>query len=309
MDMDLQKMIRRAADIFLITGDGRPGLVIRLGLYLSAFLIVAGLSQRMRIELGGAANPLPEAARGAAFLAAAAGGLLIATALARRFLDRRPWKGVGWTNAVRGIPRMMLGWIAGCALIAILFGIEYALGWVRIEGYGLAGSGWGSIPDWIAGTVLADLTVGISEETAFRGYIFRNLGEDLPLWAAIPVTGGIFALMHGNISWGYFLGVALISTFFIFVRIGSGSLWFVAGFHAAWNWMQGKICGLGLSGRPDAVSVLRLRESGPEMFVGRGPAIEGGLIAIAVIAAAMLCARAYARRREPGLGWKSKLDD
>jgi membrane protease YdiL (CAAX protease family) len=308
MRPDLRRAIRRGAEIFLIAGDGRPGLCFRIGLYLFAFLIVIGLSQGMLAGFSGAADPLPEAAQGAAYFAAAVGGLLPATALARRFLDRRPWRGIGWTNARGGIPRMLSGWTAGCALIGVLFGIEYALGWVRIEGYGLAGLGLISILDWIAGTVLIALAVGITEETAFRGYVFRNLGEDLPLWAAIPVTGCLFARMHGSAGWGYFLGVVLISTFFIFVRIGSGSLWFAAGFHAAWNWMQSKVCGLGLGGRPEAVSVLRLRESGPALFIGRGTAIEGGLIAIAVVAAAALCAWAYARRRRPGWAWNTAWD-
>jgi membrane protease YdiL (CAAX protease family) len=298
---------RRIQDILFPTEDGRPGLFWRIAVYLLFFLIVIGFSQTA-LRQAGENSRLSDTAGGVLYLAAAAVGMLTVTALARRFLDRRPWRGIGMTRIDRGLPRLILGWAAGCALIAVLFAVEYAFGWIRIEGYGFAEGGWATARDRLAGAALVSLAVGITEETAFRGYIFQNLGEEFPLGLAVPAAGCIFALLHGDAGWGYFLGVILIGAFFSIARVGSGSLWFVIGFHGAWNWMQSKVCGLGMSGRPDAFSLLRIRESGPELFLGRGSAIEGGLTAIGLITTALICAWFYARRRHPGLAWGTRLD-
>ncbi|MBN1437768.1 MAG: CPBP family intramembrane metalloprotease [Anaerolineales bacterium] len=306
MDGTWNRLSRGLWSVFFITPEGRIGLFWRIAAGLFFFLIVAGLSQSALLRAD--ENPLfSETAKGALYLAAAAGGMLAATALARRLLDRRPWRGIGLTRVDRGLPLLLLGWTAGCALIALLFAVECSFGWMRIEGFGSAEAGWATALDKLAGAALVSLAVGMTEETAFRGYLFQNLGEEFPLWFAVPAAGCLFALLHGNAGWGYFLGVSLIGAFFCLTRLGSGSLWFVIGFHGAWNWAQSKVFGLGMSGRADPFSLLRIRETGPEVFLGRGAEIEGGLTAIGLIAAALICAWFYARRRHPGLGWGTRL--
>jgi membrane protease YdiL (CAAX protease family) len=308
MKLNRRQLSRQLQEAFLLTEDFRLGLVWRVAVYLFLFVIVIGISRAVWRNFDDMNFPLHEMAGGAIYFMAGTGGILAVTALVRKYLDRRPWRGIGLTRAAGGLPWMVLGWIAGCALIAVLFAVEYALGWVRIEGYGLAGFDREFALDWFIGTLVACLAVGVTEEIALRGYIFQNLGEQYPLWAASLATGWLFAAMHGDWGWGYFLGLVLISTFFILVRVGSGSIWFVIGFHGAWNWMQSGVCGLGLKYRPEAVSLIKVEETGPELWMGRGFAIEGGLIAIGIISAAMVCAWFYARRKRPGLTWNVKLD-
>ena len=49
------------------------------------------------------------------------------------------------------------------------------------------------------------------EEPLFRGIVFRGLAKSMPIWAAMAVSGFLFALIHVNAATFvplWFLGVA-----------------------------------------------------------------------------------------------------
>lgn len=86
--------------------------------------------------------------------------------------------------------------------------------------------------------------VGISEETMFRGVLFRGLRARLGLWASIWIGSAVFGLAHvlnalqtGNFAVAALQAVAafMTGTMFMALRLRTGSLYPVILLHAAWD--------------------------------------------------------------------------
>jgi membrane protease YdiL (CAAX protease family) len=307
--MNRQKFNEQIIETFTFTADRRLGLFWRLLVYLFLFMIVLGTTQRALVSLDERELSLPETIGGAFYLVAGSAGIIGITALSRRFLDRRPWQGIALPHIGKRIPQILLGWLVGCALIAVIFAVEYVLGWVGIEGNEVVTSGWGFVLDSLVGGVLLRFAVGVTEEIVFRGYVFQNLGEQYPVWLATLITGFLFAIVHGALEMGYLTGVVLISTFLIVTRLATRSLWFAIAFHGGWNWMQSQVLGIMHVNKPAyGHALLHLSQRGPGLFVGRAPLIEGGLIAIGLMIVALGVAWFYARRTRPAVTWNAYLD-
>ena len=306
--MNRQKFNEQIMETFVFTADRRLGLFWRLLIYLFLFMIVLGFAQRALVSLDERELPLPETIGGTFYLVAGSAGIIGITALSRRFLDRRPWQGIALPHVGKSILQILLGWLVGCALIALIFAIEYVLGWVRVEGNEVATSGWGYVLDSVVGGLFLRFAVGVTEEIAFRGYIFQNIGEQYPVWLATLITGLLFAIVHGVLEVGYLIGVVLISTFLIITRLATGSLWFAIAFHGGWNWMQSQVLGImHVNTPPYGHALLHLSQRGPELLVGRAPGIEGGLIAVALMVVALGGSWFYVRRMQPAVNWNVYL--
>ena len=140
--------------------------------------------------------------------------------------------------------------------------------------------------------ITSALMAAFMEEVLFRGIFFRWIEEFAGSWAALLVTSALFGLAHifnPQATW--------FSSFAIAVEAGlllggtymlTRSLWLPIGLHAAWNFTQGEIFGVPVSG--EAVhGLLRSRLSGPPMLAGGGFGLEGSLIAIVIATAAGIC--------------------
>jgi membrane protease YdiL (CAAX protease family) len=93
------------------------------------------------------------------------------------------------------------------------------------------------------------LVQGFPEELVFRGYMFRNLGGTLPLWATVAISSLIFGVMHvfssaGATTLGERLLYAVTITGFGLMlaacRTVSGTLWLGIGFHSGYDAFNGR---------------------------------------------------------------------
>jgi uncharacterized protein len=146
------------------------------------------------------------------------------------------------------------------------------------------------------------LTLGVSlvifilgaafEEAFFRGYLLQTLARAKLAWVAIAITSVFFATAHlGNkdanvVSTintalaGIWLGVAYLKT---------RNLWFPFGIHLMWNWFQGAIFGVEVSGITQFTTAPILREidSGPAWLTGETYGLEGGIACTIALIASM----------------------
>ncbi|MDU2993185.1 MAG: type II CAAX endopeptidase family protein [Clostridium sp.] len=128
--------------------------------------------------------------------------------------------------------------------------------------------------------------VGFAEELLSRGYIIGAMEvSSNNKWFAVMVSAVIFSLMHyGNNGFSLipFLNIFLVGILFGFMYVKTKSIWLSTGFHITWNFFQGCIYGMPVSG----ITTPKLYEM---TFVGNsilnggtfGP--EGGLIVTMVI--------------------------
>jgi hypothetical protein len=133
------------------------------------------------------------------------------------------------------------------------------------------------------------------EEMVFRGYGLDTLREALGLAGAFVVSIPLFALYHG-MGWRRLLGLSAAGLLLALLRLRTGSLWFGAGFHFAWNLVQE-----GVFGPADRAPSLRpLAVHGPGVWVGRpGYPEPGWLQIIWTLVMALIAGASLWRSRTP----------
>ena len=156
--------------------------------------------------------------------------------------------------------------------------IAGALGIYRIVGIG-------SLNGLLAALIAPTIGAAVTEEMLFRGVLFRWLEEFGGSWAALLLTSAFFGAAHlanPNSSILAAVGIAfeagvLLGGAYMLTR----SLWLPMGIHAAWNFTQGEIFDIPVSGT-SAHGLLAARLSGPPLLTGNGFGLEASPIAISV---------------------------
>lgn len=120
------------------------------------------------------------------------------------------------------------------------------------------------------------------EEALFRGYILQTLARSGFVWPAIIVTALLFGLAHaGNpdVSPIAIVNTVLAGIWFGLAYLKTRNLWFVFGLHLFWNWIQGAIFGIEISGLKNLIemSLLIETDNGPAWLTGGTYGIEGGI--------------------------------
>ncbi len=121
-----------------------------------------------------------------------------------------------------------------------------------------------------------------AEEAVFRGYILQTLTRANLAWMGILLTSLPFALAHlNNPNANYFstLNTALAGVWFGAAYLKTRNLWFPFGLHLTWNWVQGAVLGIPVSGLKELTpnSFLQVVDTGPTWLTGGHYGIEGGL--------------------------------
>ncbi len=240
----------------------------------------------------GGVLPLIRSINGLLTLAAIAG----ATALAGRLLDRRRFGDFGFHFGRQWWSDFGFGLALGAVLMALIFGVEYAAGWVRITASPVNQYPEWSFTAWILSNGIFYLCVGIYEELISRGYLLRNLAEGLRIARIQPrtavliaylISSSIFGLLHlGNPN------ASLISTLNLilaglFLGLGyalTGELGISIGLHITWNFFQGVVFGFPVSGTGSVASFIGIQQLGPDWMTGGAFGPEAGVMGLAAMA-------------------------
>ena len=138
-----------------------------------------------------------------------------------------------------------------------------------------------------------------------RGYVQRTVFAARGHVAAVLLSSVPFALLHAgnpNLSVLGLLNIALIGIFFSLTVIRTGTLWFAAGFHVAWNLTLGPVLAVPVSGMA-FTGLFHTSMRGPDWLTGGGFGIEASVVCTVlflplIVAAGIACAL-RTRFREP----------
>ncbi|NJL33874.1 MAG: CPBP family intramembrane metalloprotease [Chloroflexaceae bacterium] len=118
-------------------------------------------------------------------------------------LDRRPLSGYGLHLDRGWWLDLGFGLLLGALLMALIFVVELALGWITITGTFQTTQPGQSFVLALLSPVVLFLSVGIYEELLTRGYLLRNLAEGLGRFGARPaivvawlISSSIFGILH-----------------------------------------------------------------------------------------------------------------
>src|SRR5262249_19893639 len=198
------------------------------------------------------------------------------------WLFERKWPrdaGLGLRGSVSQTAR---GFALGALLLTAITGVLALTGSYQILG-------WAEVP---AGTtraamfgqaLLMFLAVGIFEEVAVRGIVFRQLEQALGTWLAMIASALFFGFGHRNnpgATWVSSLAIAIEAGGLLAAAyVATRSLWLPIGLHWAWNFFEGPVWGSPVSGIGLPV-LANARFPGPRLLTGGDFGPEAGLPAM-----------------------------
>jgi hypothetical protein len=121
----------------------------------------------------------------------------------------------------------------------------------------------------------------------FRGYIFQTLVEGTNRIIAIAIFSVFFGLVHlgnPNISVFSVFNIILAGIFLSLAYLRTGTLWLCTALHLGWNFFQGSVYSLPVSGLVKSnISISHVALTGPEWLTGGAFGPEGGFVTTVVL--------------------------
>lgn len=192
------------------------------------------------------------------------------------------------------------GLIVGLAMMSAIAGISALTGTVSISA--VSGVNMGIIVIYF----FAWIVQGMSEEFIFRGYLMNSVGGKHSVIMALAVSSIAFACAHlsnPGITVLAFVNLVLFGTFAGLYMICFDDIWGVCAIHSVWNFAQGNLFGISVSGTGETDSILRTAAISKKTWLSGGEfGIEGSIfttiILTAASAAVIACIIRNSRRAE-----------
>lgn len=205
--------------------------------------------------------------------------VLAATALGAyyayvRLIERRPVTELSRAGALR---ELGAGVLLGAGLFTLTVAALALLGVYRVTGLGT----------WLGvlTVLIVSINAGVVEEILFRGIFFRIIEEGLGSWLALLLSALFFGLAHlgnpnatllGAVAIALEAGILLGAVYMLTRR-----LWLAIGLHIAWNFTQGGVFGVAVSGFA-LEGLLRGELRGPVLLSGGAFGAEVSVVAVVV---------------------------
>ena len=195
-----------------------------------------------------------------------------------RIIERRAVTELSGARAVR---EFGIGLGLGALLFSVTIGILAALGAYEVTG----NNGWQTMLAILPACILS----GVLEEVVIRGIVFRILEQWLGSWIALGISAAIFGVLHLLNPGATLLNAAAISieagVLLAAAYMLTRRLWLCIGTHIAWNFTQGGVFSIAVSGG-SSKGLLQARMVGPDWLTGGTFGAEASVVALAVCLAA-----------------------
>ena len=183
----------------------------------------------------------------------------------------------------RGIGGLLGGLAFGAVLFSAIAGCVMLLGGMEIVNVNLSGGGLYTM-------IGIAITSGVIEEIVFRGVLFRQLERLGGSWVALGVTALLFGILHitnPNATWLAALAISMEAGIMLgAVYMLTRNLWAPIGIHAAWNFTQGYVFSIPVSGTDTPPGLFITRRVGADWLTGGAFGLEASLVAVVIATAA-----------------------
>ena len=173
---------------------------------------------------------------------------------------------------------VLTGWLTGTAILLAAAGALALPGFYSVTGFN---------PDaqLLAPLLVLGIGAGVGEEIVARGILFRVVEECFGTWTALVFSAALFGLGHisnPNATWWSSLAIAVEAGFLLGMAYAwTRSLWFVMALHAAWNFTQGPLLGIAVSGIA-VDGLLKSTLTGPPMLSGGEFGAEASILTLVI---------------------------
>ena len=246
-----------------------------LGLALLNFALVLGLLLGARALIRGRAGDT----KGLVILS----GVVFSAYLAgTQWIEGHQPPELAWKGAVTEFTG---GLGLGIALFSAVMGLLWIAGDYHPAGHGSTSG--------LAKGALTALMVGIGEETLVRGFVFRIVEIAGGTWIGVLVSSALFGAGHA-----FNPGATILSSIAIALEAGvllaaayvvTGRLWFAISLHTGWNFTEGSLFGMSVSGNNTTPGLIGGTLKGRAILTGGAFGPEASIFAVAIcLAVAML---------------------
>lgn len=213
--------------------------------------------------------------------------------------ERRSFATLGFSGAQTGLRLAGRGLLIGIGMLAVCVLVPVIAGQAQLEWASPDGTSW----MFILIMLLGFLVQGSTEEILTRGYLTQAVARRWGLVAAVIVQSIFFAAIHGmNPGMGVLpiFNLLLFAVFGSFLSLSEGGLWGICAMHGAWNWAQGNLFGVAVSGQPvsDSFFTYTANTDSIDLLTGGAFGIEGSIVtSLVYLAGIAITWKAWQKRR------------
>lgn len=279
--------------IFIITQLAGSIPIVIYGIYRIIRAILSGeVSAANSDDLTQFAAELTKDAVGPALL-----GTLIVTVLVIvycRSIEKRSLYSMGFVRE-KAFKDYLMGIVIGFLMFASCVIIALLTGTLKYNGFVL-GHGIGLLLVFLLGFIVQ----GMSEEVLMRGYFMVSIANRNSILVAVLANSIIFALLHllnQGITTLALVNLTLFGFFASLYTLKMNSIWGISAVHSIWNFAQGNVFGIKVSGIDTQVSLFSFSATESGTLINGGSfGLEGGLaVSVVLIASIILLLRIKGR--------------
>jgi len=223
--------------------------------------------------------------------------IILLVFLYMKVVEKRSFRTMGFEK--KGYKKYLTGFLFGLVLFSIAVVLSILFG-----GMTMKLSFQASFLPAIITILLGFLIQGASEEVVFRGWVLPVVGARYNLKIAIILSSALFALLHGlnpGITLLSVVNLVLFGVFAAVYALQEESLWGICGFHSAWNWIQGSVFGVKVSGTtvPGGSIFITTPVESKDLISGGAFGIEGSILcSIVFIVGIVYCIKKIKNNRQ-----------
>lgn len=204
-----------------------------------------------------------------------------------RLIEKRNWRSMGFIKK-GAVKQYLFGVVIGAAMIGLTLLISILTGSMEYVSFNKD-----SNYIIIAIIFIGFLLQGMEEEVLLRSYFFPSLSTRIPVLFAIIISSLFFAALHllnSGITVLSLVNLALYGVFMCIYVLKTNSIFGACAIHSIWNFIQGNVFGILVSGQGtnDSVFTFAAKEGGSEWFNGGAFGLEGGFSTTIVLVVAMV---------------------
>lgn len=278
---------------FFINQSGRLRSGWRLAVFLLAFIFVGGVFSGVAQLILAKLNTT-DGINFSVFISVNNFFLLLAAVLlgwlCGKLLEDLPFRALGAWFTKGWLKDLLLGFGGGAATLLVAVLIASAFGGLRFNLNRAQGET--AIVQSLLVSLLVFIIGAAWEEAFFRGYLLQTFSRAKLAWLGIALTATYFAVAHSrndNADYLSTFNTALAGVWFGIAYLKTRTLWFPFGLHLFWNWFQGAVFGIEVSGITALTNAPLLVETdaGPTWLTGANYGIEGGIACTAAVLISM----------------------
>lgn len=201
--------------------------------------------------------------------------IIVVVCLYCRFVEKRKLNTLGFKK--KGA---ILSYFKGMILSLVAFSVAYLI-CILTRSITFDGIAQNIPVIYIIGYFIGYMIQGMAEEVLCRGYLFVSLTRRYHVINAAIFSAFFFAMLHGmnsGVDGLAMFNLFLYGLFAALLFVDCENIWIVGAFHSVWNFVQGNLYGISVSGNKITSSIFTSTsaEGGASVINGGSFGMEGG---------------------------------